>query len=251
MRCLTFSSQSPSFTLTFISLWIYHRTKTMNTDNPITILRSRDGSVHSSVSSSRRCLSSLIRAQDVPPLPFPSSCYLKSPDCVRSIFTSSEHTRVHGSHVSFAEQVQQLPLRHQSCRTAPRVAPAPQHSRKFELGDVATTHDMHVEKNAQKAHEIIASLPIHSFAFILRSNGEWTYAIIANRPVETGHHASIRWVVDEDGSTKTIKSKHWSKFVRLVKETTPQIEEDKELAKLASFHRAARRIHMSSSRANN
>ena len=53
---------------------------------------------------------------------------------------------------------------------------------------------------------------MHDFAFIRRSNGSWTYAIVADFPTPS----SIRFVTDTKGSTKTLKKEHWVKSVRLV-----------------------------------
>ena len=90
-------------------------------------------------------------------------------------------------------------------------------SRALKLGDVGTRQDMCIEHDLKKAHANAASLQIHSFAFICRSNGEWTYAIVANRPIESGPEATIRFVVDEKGNTKIIQCKYWSTRIRLVK----------------------------------
>jgi hypothetical protein len=149
-------------------------------------------------------------------------------------------------------------------RQSPQVVPQepePQPSPEFTLGDVASVQDMHIEPNAEMAYANAASLPIHSFAFILRSTGEWTYAILANRPVVSGPDASMRFVVDPKGSTKVIKAKYWSRYVRLVNEIQSEnidedirMEEDKfdeRLERLTSFHRAVRRVSIDmSSRTN-
>jgi len=54
------------------------------------------------------------------------------------------------------------------------------------------------------------------FIKVHRSDGTWTYAIVANFPVETGEHASIRFVTDKKGSTKSIKKHKWADSIRLV-----------------------------------
>ena len=84
----------------------------------------------------------------------------------------------------------------------------------FDLGDIATPNDMQYPSPTSAFEE--TNFPIHSFAFIRRSNGQWTYAIVANRPVLHGPLASIRFVVDTYGSTKTLKRKHWERYIRLV-----------------------------------
>lgn len=135
------------------------------------------------------------------------------------------------------------------------VHPSPR-ARALVLGDIATPQDMHIEPDPQKAHENAASLLIHSFAFILRSNGEWSYAILANRPVESGPEASLRFVLDTEGRTKILKSKYWSRCIRLVNDSESQkvseetrredetIPSNKDLARLNSFQRAVRRVSL-------
>lgn len=85
-------------------------------------------------------------------------------------------------------------------------------SKNFRLGDVAAHRDMIIEPNPSKALELISSLRAHNFAFVRRSKSHtWTYAIIAEM-----NDDCIRFVVDRNGSTKTLKRKKWAKTVRLV-----------------------------------
>ncbi|KAL7503084.1 hypothetical protein ACHAXN_000924 [Cyclotella atomus] len=91
----------------------------------------------------------------------------------------------------------------------------PSRRRVFDLGDVACPKDMQ-HPSPECAFEEHC-FPIHSFAFILRSSGHWTYAIIANRPVLSGPEASIRFVVDKRGSTKIIKRRQWGKYIRFIR----------------------------------
>lgn len=96
----------------------------------------------------------------------------------------------------------------------------------FDLGDVATPNSMIIPSSSsspskQETLLQISSLKTHSFVFIRRSNSQWTYAILADRPVpqdgnERGEEASMRFVVDKKGSTKVLKKRHWVKYIRLV-----------------------------------
>ena len=141
--------------------------------------------------------------------------------------------------------------------------------RVLELGDVASPQDMHIELDSQRQYENVASLPDHSFAFIRRSTGDWTYAIVSDRPVKSGPNASIRFVLNSRGSTKTIKAKDWSAYVRPVRgsvkshdmnvdrkehpkkmERRKSLPDNEELARLTSFHRAARRVSLDMHRMN-
>ena len=54
------------------------------------------------------------------------------------------------------------------------------------------------------------------FAWILRSDGAWRYAIVADRPTDyRGEGPGIRFVVDTEGNTKTYRLKNWGGAVRL------------------------------------
>ena len=79
----------------------------------------------------------------------------------------------------------------------------------LNIGDVASSQDM--IHGACYTSSDYSSLHVHDFAFILRSNGSYTYAIIAGRSDD-----SIVFVVDTSGSTKTLNSRHWSQCVRFV-----------------------------------
>jgi len=87
----------------------------------------------------------------------------------------------------------------------------------FDLGDTFHSSKYQIiESNPTKALHLISQLRIHDFAWILRSSREWTYAIIADFPEDSGEEASIRFVIDKLGNTKTLKMKHWVNCIRLV-----------------------------------
>lgn len=95
----------------------------------------------------------------------------------------------------------------------------------LDLGDVGSPSDMMIHhpdlsssttssdaKQTPKTTTMtIDSLKVHDFAFILRSDGQWTYAIIANRT-----STSIRFVVDGNGGTKNLSNRCWMSSIRLV-----------------------------------
>jgi len=86
----------------------------------------------------------------------------------------------------------------------------------YDLGDIATSpQHMIIETDLTKAYCYVCSLKLHDFAFVRRSSGDWTYSIIANFPILHGN-ASIRFVMNNKGSTKTVEARHWGNFVRLV-----------------------------------
>ena len=80
----------------------------------------------------------------------------------------------------------------------------------LDLGDTGKSQDM-LKCYPLHTWEMIYSLQKHDFAFILRSNGSWTYAIIADRQEE-----SIRFVVNTTGSTKTLFTRRWLDSIRVV-----------------------------------
>ncbi len=57
----------------------------------------------------------------------------------------------------------------------------------------------------------VDTLQTHDFAWVKRSNGTYTYSIIAYRTPDV-----ITFVMCENASTKKVQRKHWGKFVRLV-----------------------------------
>ena len=58
------------------------------------------------------------------------------------------------------------------------------------------------------------------FQIILqRSNGQWTYAILAEKILESDiENSMLRFVVSNEGSTKNFRYKKWATCVRLVRE---------------------------------
>mmetsp|Transcript_6253 Transcript_6253/g.10323 ORF Transcript_6253/g.10323 Transcript_6253/m.10323 type:complete len:211 (-) Transcript_6253:1179-1811(-) len=83
----------------------------------------------------------------------------------------------------------------------------------LDLGDVGTSRDM-LECNPSCPSctwETISSLQKHDFAFILRSDGRWTYAILADK-----QEKSMLFVVSLRGATKTISRNRFLDNVRLV-----------------------------------
>ena len=80
----------------------------------------------------------------------------------------------------------------------------------LDLGDAGTTRDMILfEHSPSIALKIMNSLRVHDFAFIQRSSGQWTYAIIAEKRED-----AIRFVVNGNGDTKTLSKKHWYTSIR-------------------------------------
>lgn len=103
----------------------------------------------------------------------------------------------------------------------------------YYLGDTVTsaTH-MVIESTTERAIQAVDILQTHHFAWVKRSNGLFTYAILAYRSCsplpkmggitsnddnddgENGEY--MYFVLNDSGSTKMVHKKHWSKCIRLV-----------------------------------
>eukprot|EP00581_Thalassiosira_minuscula_P019077 CAMPEP_0183726282 /NCGR_PEP_ID=MMETSP0737-20130205/22969_1 /TAXON_ID=385413 /ORGANISM="Thalassiosira miniscula, Strain CCMP1093" /LENGTH=297 /DNA_ID=CAMNT_0025957589 /DNA_START=191 /DNA_END=1084 /DNA_ORIENTATION=- len=91
---------------------------------------------------------------------------------------------------------------------------------EYELGQQGRRIHMRVEPNIQSAQLAVASL-LRQFdaAFIKRSDGRFTYAILAEICRERdGEPSKLRFVVDSEGSTKNFRCHKWGDCVRLIRE---------------------------------
>ena len=100
---------------------------------------------------------------------------------------------------------------------------------EYILGQEGKPIDMIEESSRMSAQLAVASL-LRQFdaAFIRRSDGKWTYAILAEKimgkedPGEDGRRglgsSKLRFVVDVNGSTKNFLVKKWGVCVRLVRD---------------------------------
>ncbi len=87
----------------------------------------------------------------------------------------------------------------------------------YELGDkVRGDHHMMIPKTVTEALQNASSLNALDFAFVRRSDGSWTYAIVAERVFHKDLGLVLRFVLDKKGTTKTIRRKYWEKGVRPV-----------------------------------
>mmetsp|Transcript_32726 Transcript_32726/g.60340 ORF Transcript_32726/g.60340 Transcript_32726/m.60340 type:complete len:281 (-) Transcript_32726:181-1023(-) len=106
---------------------------------------------------------------------------------------------------------QALPSSSKNCKMvsgAKKIISNRTYLRHLDIGDVVKRVDMVREGSDQLE---IGSLQIHDFAFILRSDGQWTYAIIADRNEDV-----IRFVADTRGSHKALTRRNWATHIRLV-----------------------------------
>ena len=70
---------------------------------------------------------------------------------------------------------------------------------------------------------------MNEFSFIKRSNGSYSYAILANRSMEPIKGECLTFVMNESGSTKTVRKCDWGERIRLIAaDEYPQDEQDKQ-----------------------
>jgi hypothetical protein len=87
----------------------------------------------------------------------------------------------------------------------------------YSLGDVARcVSHLIIPDDPQEAFGQVSQLKQYVFAFIKRTDGLWTYAILAHRCVDDEGEECLMFVMDQRGSTKTITKNKWVSFVRLV-----------------------------------
>jgi hypothetical protein len=87
----------------------------------------------------------------------------------------------------------------------------------YSLGDkVKCSSHMIIQDDPQEAFSQVSRLKQHDFAFIKRTDGLWTYAILAHRYVDDEGEECMMFVMHQIGSTKTITKRKWVSFVRLV-----------------------------------
>ena len=95
--------------------------------------------------------------------------------------------------------------------------------RDYQLGDVLRSPaDAVLEPTEAQAFCAVSSLKDHDLAFVKRSDGSFSYAILAYRSTELIRRGSGRamvecmnFVTSADGATKKVAQGNWSKYVRL------------------------------------
>lgn len=95
---------------------------------------------------------------------------------------------------------------------------------RYVLGEtVRSASDMSIEQCPQKAAEMASYLKNYDFAFIKRSNGSWTYAILVCRVFLTSgnnqknsREEGMLFVVSDKGCIKMIRKPYWAEFIRVV-----------------------------------
>mmetsp|Transcript_26701 Transcript_26701/g.57452 ORF Transcript_26701/g.57452 Transcript_26701/m.57452 type:complete len:366 (+) Transcript_26701:61-1158(+) len=95
----------------------------------------------------------------------------------------------------------------------------------YSLGDtLRSPSHMIIEPNPEQAIQAVESLKMHDFAFVKRSNGSYSFAILAYRsmePTKRTHGGAamgecMNFVIGDSGSTKMVRRSHWSRSICLV-----------------------------------
>jgi len=99
----------------------------------------------------------------------------------------------------------------------------PQHKgfrEDYRLGEAARSPShMIMEPTSERAIEGVNSLQKHDYAFVRRSDGSYSYAILACRsfePVKGGTEECMTFIVNANRSTKTARKSQWSSCMHLV-----------------------------------
>mmetsp|Transcript_46508 Transcript_46508/g.97727 ORF Transcript_46508/g.97727 Transcript_46508/m.97727 type:complete len:346 (-) Transcript_46508:88-1125(-) len=94
--------------------------------------------------------------------------------------------------------------------------------RDYSLGDtVRSQSHMIIEPSYDKTIQAVDSLCKHDFAFVKRSDGSYSYSILAYRcdePIKGTNHSEecMVFVMNDIGATKMIRKRYWHKLIRLV-----------------------------------
>eukprot|EP00956_Cyclotella_meneghiniana_P038816 scaffold160318_cov23-Cyclotella_meneghiniana.AAC.1 len=87
----------------------------------------------------------------------------------------------------------------------------------YTIGDVAeSSSHMMIETCPRAALINACQLKTHDFAFVKRSDGSWTYAILAGHCKDIDNEEAMVFVMNEKGCTKLIKQRDWAKLIRCV-----------------------------------
>uniref|UniRef100_A0A7S2LJ34 Uncharacterized protein n=1 Tax=Skeletonema marinoi TaxID=267567 RepID=A0A7S2LJ34_9STRA len=89
----------------------------------------------------------------------------------------------------------------------------------YSVGDEANLMDFSVDISKEDAAFEANSLEVGDAAFILRSGGKWTYAIIIDKAMVPDGQYALRFEVGADNSRKTFMEAQWGKYVRVIKAT--------------------------------
>jgi len=92
---------------------------------------------------------------------------------------------------------------------------------EYSIGDKAELNDLlSLDISREDAALEAKSLEVGDAAFILRSDYNWTYAVVIDKAVVPDGQSSLRFEVGADKSRKTFFEAQWGKYVRVIKTTS-------------------------------
>jgi len=99
----------------------------------------------------------------------------------------------------------------------------------YQLGQtVRSTSHIKIPTSSQNAMQQVSTLMKYDFAFIKRSNGLYSYAILAYRSNNDKKGESLTFVMDDKGCTKMIRKKYWCEYIRLVNTDDLELEQQEQ-----------------------
>ncbi|EED88396.1 predicted protein [Thalassiosira pseudonana CCMP1335] len=104
---------------------------------------------------------------------------------------------------------------------SPPPPPPPPPPPSYEIGDPGKHRDMIMDK--EEAIAIIPKLQVDDGAFIRRSDGKWTYAVVKAQETTDDGKPAIRFTVNNRNSSKAYVEKYWGTHIRPLK--TAEIEQ--------------------------
>jgi hypothetical protein len=96
----------------------------------------------------------------------------------------------------------------------------------YTLGEVArSSSHMVIENCPRAAFGNVSQMKHYDFAFIKRTDGAWTYGILAHRSSDDDNDECMMFVINKDGSTKLIRKKQWVEYIRCVAKNDAKMKE--------------------------
>jgi len=86
----------------------------------------------------------------------------------------------------------------------------------YSIGDKGQPTDM-IIANKKETAASVAQIRVHDAAFVRRSDGSWTYAIVKDRTYDDNGEGTIRFKVNLRGSTKAFPTSQWGTYVRRIR----------------------------------
>lgn len=195
-----------------------YRTSTIPKDSRCVGYVNRDMlSASSSVLQRKQLSKRVVAPEDLPPLPF-QTCGRNCGD--RAGTNKPEDIPKAVSFHNVAPMIKKsVSFRHdQECSSSLR-PPTPSILPNYALGQEGRQRDMVIYSTPEASQRATDLLSAYDAAFVRRSDGRWVYAVVEEKvaPNDAGGQCKLRFVVDADGSTKTLPYHRWGTSVRMIR----------------------------------